>query len=1278
MAICVAVGLLVAGLATACQMARTSPPPPAMGPFAQHSPGLLGYAGGLSHDRTVRFDHVTLEDGLSQSTVTAVVQDGQGFIWLGTDDGLNRYDGYRVKVFKHDLALPASLSDNQITTLYVDRGGTLWIGTDGGGLDRFDANSEQFVHYRHNADDASSLSSDSVTAILEDTQGGFWVGTSDGLNKLDRTSDRFTAHRNQIDPPEVVHGSNYVTALHQDRMGQLWVGTLGGLLVFDTSRNIFQLHPLLAEDQHRGRILTIFEDAAGKLWVGTEGDGLFGPQEPYENFVQYLHEVGRADSLSHDVVRAIQQDHQGVLWIGTDHGLDRLDPESEQFVHYHHDPGRPQSLSDNTVTSLFVDEAGILWVGTNIGGVNRYDPFKDKFGRLTADPDDRNSLSQSQVWSLLEDGQGSLWIGTSDGLNRLNRNTGRMTVYRNDPQDPQSLTGSAVTALYLDRSGGLWVGTDGGLNRYDPDVDGFVHLTAGADGAAGPPVSAILEDKQARLWVGTAGSGLLRMEPDGRLLPFVYGQEDQASDSQGQNTILSLYEDRQGNLWVGTQGGLAIFDPGDESFTFYRHQPDDRTSLSDDEVFAIHQDRSGALWLATGDGLDRLDPVNGTFTYLREEDGLPSGKVVGILEDDNGRLWLSTKRGLASYSPDSESVRVYDTNDGLQSLEFNEGAYFRSRSGEMFFGGINGFNFFYPEEVKDNPYVPPVVAVDFQILNRSVPVGPDSALQKPIMQTDRIDLARQDTVFSFELAALHYAVPEENQYAYIMEGFDDNWNFIGNRRFATYTNLPPGRYTFRAIGSNSDGVWNEVGTAIEITMPYPFWQTWWFLGLVILAAGSVFAGGYVLRIRSIAGRTHELEELVAVRTAEIEQRRQIAEGLREILLMLNSQRSLGESLNYIASQSARLTDAEDTVVFRCDEDDPLRIVATNPGGQIKDELGPQLEGLLEPWVGQEIWQRQPLVIPDLASRVISSGLGQPGLGQVTTSHRALLGIPLFVGDDLYGGLLMLYRQESTFSEEDLELGFTFADQAALAIANERLREQAEQTAVASERNRLARDLHDAVTQTLFSASLIAEALPVIWASSPEEGQQLLDELRLLTRGALAEMRTLLLELRPAALEEASLSDLLQQLAEAVTGRTGIPVRVVIDSPCSLPTGVRIALFRITQESLNNVVKHARATAVELGLRGCNDGQGVILSIEDNGRGFDPIHVSGDHFGLDIIRERSQAIGATLTIESQADRGTRITVVYVQPAGDGTTQSDSQRPGNSRGQITERTKTNGSS
>jgi signal transduction histidine kinase/streptogramin lyase len=779
-----------------------------------------------------------------------------------------------------------------------------------------------------------------------------------------------------------------------------------------------------------------------------------------------------------------------VLWVGTDGGgLDSMDRESGRFFHNQYDPGNPYSLSDDNVLAVYEDQEGGLWVGTAAGGAGRSNARQRQIIHYRNIPGEPNGLSDNHVRAIHAAPLGILWIGTTDGLNRLDRETGEYTHYRHDPTDPASLRSDVVLSIHQDRAGVLWIGTlQGGLDRFDPETGRFIsyqHRVRDPMSPSHNTVRVIHEDRSGALWIGTA-SGLDRFDPGTGLFER-YSYRVRLTN----NDIHAIHEDRAGILWIGTAAGLNALDRERNKVTRFVGEPCDPSGLCGGLVLSIHEDLAGHLWIGTFQGgLNKLDRETGRFIHFRTPEGLASDAIYGILEDGRGNLWLSTNAGLSRFDPQAGEFTNYGVHDGLQSTEFSGGAYHRSPDGEMFFGGINGLNAFYPEHIRKDPFVPPIVLTSFTQRGEAVPV-----------ENGAVTLRWPNNFFDFEFAALSFVRPEGNQHAYMLEGFDQDWIETGARRFGKYTNLPGRTYTLRLKGSNSDGVWNEEGLAVEVTVVPPFWSTWWFQGAMafILVAG-VF-GGYRLRVRSIEARSRHLERQVAQRTAELQR----------------------------------------------ESDQRLR-------------------------------------------------------------------------------------------------------------AEEALRQSEMEKAVAAERSRLARELHDAVTQTLFSASLIAEALPETWERDREEGRRLLRELRQSNRGVLAEMRTLLLELRPASLLEASLGDLLRQLGEAVATREDLPVHVTVEGQCALPPDVHVALYRIAQEALNNVVKHARADRVKICLRypsglseqGTTEETALELTVTDDGRGFDPHHASPQQLGLGIMRERAESVGATLAIESQPGHGTRVAVYW--PAG----------------------------
>ncbi|MBU0490823.1 MAG: response regulator [Chloroflexi bacterium] len=854
----------------------------------------------------IRFECILPDEGLSQSVVQAIVQDRKGFLWFGTQDGLNRYDGYEFVVYKHDPEDPGSLSNNHVWALVEDDQGRLWIGTAGGGLDMWDWQTGQFIHHRHVPTDTHSLSDDTVLSVYLDREGVLWVGTqAGGLNRLDPATGQFTHYRHDPADPTSLSDDN-VQSIYQDREGVLWVGTqAGGLNRLNPASGQFtpyRHNPADLTSLSEDNVQSIHEDREGVLWIGTNTGGLNRFDRATGRFIRYQHTAIDPHSLSYDNVFDIYEDREGVLWIATmGGGLNRLDRATGRFIHYRNDPNDPHSLSGDMVQTLYQDRGGILWSGMFGMGLCKYDRQKEKFAHYRNNPADPHSLSNNGVWSIYEDRDGTYWIGTANGLNRFDRATGRFTRYQNDPTDPYSLGENNVLSVCQDREGMLWVGTvGGGLNRLDPATGRFTRYRndpRDPHSLSNDNIMVVYVDRAGVLWAGSSMGGLNRLDPDtGRFTRYMHDPTDPYSLSN--DAIASVYQDREGVFWIGTfSDGLNRFEPDTGHFTSHRNDPADPNSLSNNTVLTVHEDKEGILWIGTfGGGLNRFDRATGIFTQYREKDGLPNDSIYGILEDDQGFFWISTNKGLSRFDPRTETFKNYDAGDGLQSDEFNQNAYYKSNSGELFFGGINGFNAFYPQDVRDSSYIPSIVVTDFRLFNESVKVGGDSPLNKPVAETRVIELSYEQDFFSFEFAALDYSAPAKNQYAYMMDGLDKDWNYVDStRRFAGYTSVPPGDYTFRVKGTNSDGVWNEEGTAIRITITPPFWETWWFR---ILAAGLVIGGVlgfFAWRIRSIEGQRRRLEIQVQERTSE----------LRETLAELNRSKEAAEQAQHAAETANR-------------------------------------------------------------------------------------------------------------------------------------------------------------------------------------------------------------------------------------------------------------------------------------------------------------------------------------------------------------------------------------
>ena len=613
----------------------------------------------------------------------------------------------------------------------------------------------------------------------------------------------------------------------------------------------------------------------GAIWVGTYEHGLDRFDAVTDRFTHFAHAPGDRRSLPNDRVRDLLEDSAGRLWVATDGGVSTLMAPTGSFVSYVHNPLEPTSLSDDRVNTLLEDQGGVLWVGTH-NGLNTWNLVTGAFELYQRDPDTPTGLASNVIVAFTEDADGNIWVGTyGGGLTRVDARSGTMTSFAHDPDDPTSLAEDKVMALHADEAGRLWIGMfGGGLDRFDPATERFTHyrhdpedpISLSANG-----VTAIAEDRFGALWIGTYRGGLNRLDPKTDRFAR-YRHDPTNSASLGGDSVLALHEDESGVLWIGTDGaGLSRYDHRSGTFSHYRHDPDDPTSLSSDTPWAIFEDRLGGFWIGTkSDGLNYWSPESRrthtpVFRRYHRADGLPSSVVYGTHEDDDDNLWLSTSRGLTRLNPATGRMKHYDVTHGLQGNDFMFGAHFQSRDGRMFFGGSNGFNVFRPEEVRDNEHVPPVILTKFLKFNRPVELGTDTA-------GDPIQLSYRDSVIGFEFAALDFTAPERNQYRYKLEGFDDEWNDLGNQRRLTYTNLASGRYTLRVRASNNDGLWNEDGMALALVVGTPPWQSWWaILGYVVIVVAVVVA--FVQRQRreleQQAEYSHRLEREVSNRTDEL-------------------------------------------------------------------------------------------------------------------------------------------------------------------------------------------------------------------------------------------------------------------------------------------------------------------------------------------------------------------------------------------------------------------------
>ena len=855
------------------------------------------------------FKHLSVEDGLSNGSVHSILQDRDGWMWFGTEDGLNRYDGYQITVYRHEPAEPNSLASSNFGKIHQSADGMLWFGTWGGGLDRFDPATGVFQNFRHDPDDPRSLSEDRTEFLYSDVHGVLWVGTDrQGLQRFVPSSQDFVRYQHDPDVPDGLR-SNRVRGICEDNGGTLWLGSDDGLHRFD--RELDRFVPVLRDiSPPRGlssqRIRALAADDQGYLWIGTRSHGLHRWHPRRGEMEHYRVGQPGSEGLSSDTITGLFLDSRKTLWIGTfDGGLNRLDTVSGTFSHERFDPRDPDGLSHDRVEAFWEDRSGLLWMGSRGGGINILDLKAKGFVNTTYFPEKGVGLPAMSVRAVAQlPGDGAtVWVGTDGGgLTRLDRTGGKVRTYRHDPDDNSSLANDRVYSLLPQGEDVLWVGNyDGGLHRLevgteDVRVRRFQHRRDDPTSLSNDRVQTLHLDADGDLWVGTAeGLNRLRWEPDGSARFEVLGHRSGDERSLSHGYVTALLEDRGGTFWVGTRRGLNSVDRGTGQVRRWAGQ-------SSNNIQHLFEDRKRAstLWIGTEDaGLQRLDTSSGTFRQYLEEDGLPSNVVFAMQQDEAGDLWLSTSLGLSRFDVASESFRNYDVSDGLASHSFHRGATWRSAAGSMFFGGTGGLVAFRPQDIRDNPYVPPVVVTSFKVF------GEEIDLPQPLSVTDAIELSYKDNFFSIQFAALDFTTPSKNRYAYRLAGVDAGWVDTEGRAYANYTNLDPGRYRFEVKGSNNDGVWNETPRVLQLSIRPPFWRTWWFRIAGVALVGLGFFTAYQLRVRAMRRRNQQLEAINLQLEEQVVERRQAEAELAHKNDELQSSNAELERFTYTVSHDLK-------------------------------------------------------------------------------------------------------------------------------------------------------------------------------------------------------------------------------------------------------------------------------------------------------------------------------------------------------------------------------------
>ncbi|MFQ5583650.1 MAG: two-component regulator propeller domain-containing protein, partial [Calditrichia bacterium] len=804
----------------------------------------------IAQKPAITFRHITIEDGLSQGAVYAICQDRQGFIWIGTKDGLNKYDGYRFSIFQNNPFDSTTLSSSYISEIFEDSRGFLWVGTLEGGLNRMDRKSERFHRYVSDAQNPGTLGDNRIAAIAEDSSGGLWIGTAAGLNYLPaaevaQSLPVFQKFKKDDQNPQSLSSDN-VKAILVDRAGGIWIGTTDGLnylKALDAGAPSPRFRHFRTTDGLMDEmVFSIYQTKDGTIWAGSiSGLNRYDPQSG--TFTQFPHHY-QIYRKGWGQILDIEEDNYGRLWLATPDELMIFDRGHRSYRYIRQDPMVSTSLNSNGLTRIIRDQSGVFWLATNGYGLNLYDPKADRFNTFRRPKGFPSRLSRFSITSILEDRRSNIWIG-ADVLYRWNRISGELKSFETDSEHPADFGNTGVWSILQDSSGVLWVASSEGLYRYDPVTGNSHHFNKESDPSRGLKEKVALNvfnDRAGGIWVATESFFSRYDASAGRFIHYRYRQRPATRSA----SFTATYQDPQGIFWLATDDGLARFDSGTETFRYFRTNPADPHSLSNDVVLCIYADprNPAILWLGTaGGGLNRFDKITERFEHYTEEQGMPNNVVYGVLPDEDGNLWLSTNRGLSRFNPATGEFRNFDVRDGLQSNEFNTGAYFKSRSGEIFFGGVKGLSYFFPTQIKDNPHIPNVVITGLRIFNReATPETNPGVIKQVISQSNDITLSYRQNVVSFEFAALDYSSSSRNQYAYKMEGFNEDWIPAGAGRTATFTNLPAGSYRFRVKGSNNDGVWNESGASLVVHVTPPPWRTWWAYSFYFLTVLGVFYG----------------------------------------------------------------------------------------------------------------------------------------------------------------------------------------------------------------------------------------------------------------------------------------------------------------------------------------------------------------------------------------------------------------------------------------------------
>jgi len=858
---------------------------------------LIIYYSASLYSQSANIKFKKLNVSLSDNNVHAIHEDSKGYMWFGSESGLDRFDGTDVKAYSKFIGDKNSISNNKVLCIFEDSKSNLWIGT-AKGLNLYDRDKDIFIQYYFNKDEKKSVLYNSIT---EDGDGTVWLGTKGGVCILEPEKNQFISFQKYTNTENDIGKENTLTLL-QDVKKRIFAGTILGN-VFQYKKETGQVIEYLFDNGKKEldaefQVYNISQTNDSLIWICTTGIGFFKVKKMenghiwYENF---SHQPYNDNSLSHNNIESFFANNNGELWIGTvNGGLNKFDYNKSKFTRYTYNPNEPNSISGNSIWEIFIDSKDRLWLGIFNSGVDLVDKSTDKFTSYKHNKLRNNSLTHGSITAFAEDPIGNMWIASDGGgVDYWNRKTNEFIHYKHNENNPGSLSGNAALCFLQTASGSLWVGIYArGIDILEKGKNQFKHLTM-ADGLPSENIFSIVQGEKNMIYIGTYNGGLsVYNEKTKQFTNHKYNPKD--TNSISNNHITVMYFDSSKKLWIGSNDNgfdlMEIDENGKARFINFNNDPDNPNSLSDNTILAIVEDKKNNLWIGTRGGLNKFNIKTGEFNLYSKHNGLPDNTIVGLQIDSKGKLWISSLNGLSRFDPETGKIENYTVNDGIQGTKFNNrSSYYTNKNGEMFFGGNNGFTMFHPDSLEYDISFHKVYFSDFKMFNKKVKIGAeDSPLESQISETKEITLSYKQSVFTINYVALNYSQPEKTKYAYKLEGFETEWNYVGVQQAATYTNLDAGEYIFRVKATNNEGEWEEDSTDLKITITPPFWKTWWFILIEVVVVVMSLITFYYIRVRQIRTRNILLEKLVKKRTIELNKKNKLLSEQSKELVDLNS------------------------------------------------------------------------------------------------------------------------------------------------------------------------------------------------------------------------------------------------------------------------------------------------------------------------------------------------------------------------------------------------------